>query len=79
MVKLTLAITWTCSWLIPADASAPRTRGKSSLDEARDAGDPIKYTSLGRDLELYQVEQRTANCVQPFSVYIATDRKQIGG
>jgi hypothetical protein len=67
------------SWLIPADASTPRPPSKSNLDEARDDGDPIKYTSLGPGLERYEVERRTPYGIQPFSEYIATNRNSISG
>lgn len=67
------------SWLIPADPSTPRPPIKSSLDQAREAGDPIDFATIRSGLDRYHVQHRTSYGPQTFTVYVATDRTRVSG
>jgi hypothetical protein len=67
------------SWLIPSDISAPRPKGKSILDQSREAGDLIERTSIRPGLDRYLVQHQTSYGPQPFALYVATDRSRITG
>jgi hypothetical protein len=66
-------------WPIPNAVKPWEFRRKSSLEEARDAGDPVEQTTLRPGLERYVVHRRTSTGTNDFSVYVATARNRLMG
>lgn len=62
------------SWLIPWEPGKSEPRRKSSLDEAREAGAPIEFSSPRPGLDRYEVRRTTSYGTDTFTVYVATNR-----